>query len=212
MIAERSEELLRHTSSLVEEHLQQTKDLLAVTPRVLAGWHEGSLRQSGSHSQTLHGTFAPTDLWMQLTARGRIRSIDGILPDASRMFAPDRPGRRLWQEALMGMSIRLRAILSSGDARTAESATGIEADMPLGAEFRMLPQPPSWLWIADNETVGLPLRWSDPWPTGVFATSDPAVVTLVRWLYDHLWAQAVPVVGEQKSWEPLLTLMSRGTP
>src|SRR5690606_27268151 len=52
--------------------------------------------------------------------------------------------------------------------------------------------------------------WGDPWPTSVFATNDPAVVTLIRWLYDRLWAEATPVISETREWDPLLALMSRG--
>lgn len=206
VIAERAEELLRRTSTLVERQLQETEDLIRTAPRLLASWNEGSRRAEDSRTEALHGAFAPTDLWLQLVARRRILSIDGILPDASRILAADRPAQRVWREAIVDRGIRVRTILASSDV----AAAAIDADAAAGAEFRMVPRPPSWLWIADDETVGLPFRWGDAWPTSVFATTDPAVVTLARWLYDRLWFEAAPVAADAKSWDPILALMSRG--
>lgn len=209
-IAERAEVLLERTSALVEEQLQETKDLLTAAPRLLSSWRQGSDDAGTSRSEILHGAFAPTDLWLRIAATRRLRSTDGILPDPSRIFAADRHTQQIWFDAIDRDDLQVRTILSSNGVAAPGAAEVISADMAVGAEFRMLPNPPSWLWIADDNTVGLPFRWGDSWPTSVFATTDPAVVTLVRWLYDRLWAEAVPVGAGVKNWDPILALMSQG--
>jgi len=210
VIAEHAEALLERTSQFVEKHLQETKDLLAAAPRLLASWSQGSRESYTPRSEILYGAFAPTDLWLRIAATRHLRTTDGILPDPSRMFSADRHTQQIWFEAIARDDLHVRTILSSDSVIAPGAAEVIEEDMSVGAEFRMMPNPPSWLWIADDDTVGLPFRWGDPWPTSVFATTDPAVVTLVRWLYDRLWEEAVPVDAGAKSWDPILALMSQG--
>lgn len=209
-ITERARESFSSTSEVIEQHLQETKALLEAMPRLLVSWNEGSHRSRDTHTEVFHGAFAATDLWLRIAATKRIRTTDGILPDATRMFTADSKSKQTWFEAIARDDIHVRTILSARDVTSPGAAEVVTQDMAVGAEFRMLPNPPSWLWIADDDTVGLPFRWGDPWPTSVFATTDPAVVTLVRWLYDRLWQEATSLVPETKSWDPLLALMSQG--
>ncbi|NLA65369.1 MAG: hypothetical protein GX862_05480, partial [Leucobacter sp.] len=209
-LAERAEELLTRTSTLIDEQLSETQDLLKAAPRLLASWSQGSREAHAPRSEILHGAFAPTDLWLRIAATRNLRTTDGILPDPSRIIAADRHSQHIWLDALAREGLHVRTILSSDSVTAPGAAEVISADIAAGAEFRMLPNPPSWLWIADDDTVGLPFRWGDSWPTSVFATTDPAVVTLVRWLYDRLWDEAVPVTAETHSWDAILALMSTG--
>lgn len=210
VVAERAAESLDGASAMIEKHLRETKSLLAVFPRLLVSWNQSSPRSSATYTEVFHGAFAATELWLRIAASRRIRTTDGILPDASRIFTASQRSQQTWFEAIAREDIHVRTLIPSGDLSIPGAKAVISADMAVGAEFRMLPDPPSWLWIADNDTVGLPFRWGDSWPTSVFATSDPAIVTLVRWLYDRLWETATSVVADSRNWEPLLALMSQG--
>jgi hypothetical protein len=209
-ITERARESFVTASAAIGQHLEEAKDLLEALPRLLASWNVGSKRPNDSRTEIFHGPFAATDLWLRVAATRHIRMTDGILPDATRMFTADTDSKQTWFEAIARDDIHVRTILSAHDVTSPGAAEVISEDMAVGAEFRMLPNPPSWLWIANNDMVGLPFRWGDPWPTSVFATDDPAVVTLVRWLYDNLWNEATSLVAETKTWDPLLALMSQG--
>lgn len=209
-IAERADQLLAQATSTIEQSVLETKELLATAPMLLSSWNEHSSYPSGSCAQVFHGAFAPTDLWLQVAATRKLKTTDGILPEARRLFAASQRQQRVWYEAIADEHLQVRAIISSRDTTSPGATEVISADMEVGAEFRMLPAPPSWLWIADDDIVGLPFRWGEVWPTSVFATSDPAVVSLTRWLYDRLWAEAAPVVSDRKEWDAILALMNQG--
>lgn len=209
-LADRAQSLLEQASTNLDEQLGEVKQLLAAIPRLVASWSEGMVHVEGARPEIFHGAFAPTDLWLRVAAARRIRSTDGMLPDASRIFAADPRAQKIWFEAISDENLHVRTLLSSADVTLPGAAEVITADMAIGAEFRMLPDPPSWIWIADDDTVGLPLRWGEAWPTSVMAVRDPAVVTLARWVYDRLWEEAVPVFAPSSNWDSLLGLMNRG--
>ena len=66
------------------------------------------------------------------------------------------------------------------------------------------------LAITDHDTVGLPLRWGESWPTSVMAIQSPALAEVLTWVYERVWAEAVPVVDDEHPWQSLLELMRRG--
>lgn len=73
-ISEQANQLLKHTSTLVEEQLRETNNLLLAAPRLLSSWNQGSNDVHASRSEILHGEFAPTDLWLRLAATRNLRS------------------------------------------------------------------------------------------------------------------------------------------
>ena len=79
-----------------------------------------------------------------------------------------------------------------------------------GVEFRILPDPPSWFWVDDEEVTGLPLLWGDQAPQSVLAVSSPVIAALARAYFDGLWQQARPVERDPGGYGQLLHRMRRG--
>lgn len=210
VVAEHAVGLLGRARTDLDDRLGEVSRLLAALPAIVASWSAGAELAAGARPEVYHGAFAATDLWRRIAASRRVSSTDGALPDAARIFGGDARSQKAWFDAVDDENLRVRTLLASADVTLPGAAEVLAAHSAIGSEFRMMPDPPSWFWIVDDDTVGMPLRWGETWPTSVMAIEDPAVVTLVRWLFDRLWSEAVPVGAAEASWDSLLALMSRG--
>jgi hypothetical protein len=115
-----------------------------------------------------------------------------------------------WHSVIGQPGHRARVIGNVAEVGRPEAAQRITEELAGGVDIRISADLPGWFWVADGEVVALPLEWGETWPTSAIAIRSPAVAGLAQWVFDQLWAAAVPVREGASSWAPLLQLMAKG--
>lgn len=208
-LAHHAASLLRDAEGRLTADLAEARTLLAWLPRLLLDGPAGTPADA-LPLEVLHGPGAPEALWQAQLARRVPLTSDAVLPDARRVYRPDPDLRTPVRRVMSGPEHRARGILSVRDATHPDARDHIALNVAAGIDLRMHPDPPSWFWINDDETVGLPLRWGEAWPTSVMAVTHPAVAGLARHVFDRLWAASSPLRPTDDGWDPLLRLMRAG--
>jgi hypothetical protein len=194
----------------VGEQLAQLAALVEGLPDLLHEWQVNGGEAGPMEVEVFHGWSAVTDLWHELLRREPLRRTDVIVPEAARLQVADPAMQSVWHEVVSTPGNRARVIGNIADTADPAMATRISQELAGGVELRMMPDPPSWFWVADGAVVALPLLWGETWPTSVVAIHSPAVAGLAQWAFDRLWDAAVPVGAAAHGWDSLLRLMTRG--
>lgn len=185
--------------------------LVDTLPRGVRAWDVGELGERAvGDIQLFHGESAVTDLWHHLLGRRRLRRTDIVLPDASPLFVADPAMQQTWHHVIGAEGNRARVIAALSDATHPDAQARIGQELAAGLQIRLMPQPPSWFWVADDEVVALPLEWGESWPTTVAAIHNAAVAGLAGWAFEGLWEQAVAVRTKQAAWDEMLRLIKNG--
>lgn len=206
VVRRRSHEVSQQVSSRLEELV----DLVAELPALARDWEIGGASHGILDVEVFHGWSAVTDLWHQVIQKQDLRRTDIVLPDASRLYVADPDMQAVWHSVVGRAGNSARIIGNLVDTARPEAAERITQELSAGVEIRITAEPISWFWVADGEMVALPLKWGEGWPTSAIAIRSPAVAGLAQWVFDEMWADAVPVREEPASWDPLLRLMARG--
>lgn len=181
--------------------------LLAALPDLLQSWDERAAEEHSLRTSVIHGAWAAADIW-RLQANPRTVAV--CMPDASAGFqAGGERASAYWSER-REERFSVRLLLSVADATHPAAQEHMLEEVAAGVQIRMHPHPPSYFWITDGETVGMPLEWGQGWPTSVLSVSSPLLAAALGWMYEKLWSEAVPVTGARRSWEGMLQLMSEG--
>jgi hypothetical protein len=194
----------------VSAHLEELVQLVAQLPALARDWEIGGASHGILDVEVFHGWSAVTDLWHQVLKKRDLRRTDIVLPDASHLYVADPEMQAVWHHVIGRQGNRARVIANITDAARPEAADRITEELEAGVDIRITAEPPSWFWVADGEVVALPMNWGEAWPTSTIAIRSPAVAGLAQWVFDEMWASAVPVREQPASWDPLLRLMSRG--
>jgi DNA-binding Lrp family transcriptional regulator len=209
-LAQHATDLLGAAEQRLATDLDETRALLSWLPRLLVDATADDASGDVLPIEVLHGPGAPEALWQLQVARRPPRSSDAVLPDARRVYKVDPDLRTPARRVLSEPGRQGRGILSVRDATHPDAREQIALNVAAGIDFRMHPSPPSWFWIIDDDTVGLPLRWGEAWPTSVMAIRHPAVAALASHVFDRLWAASSPLQPTDQGWDPLLRLMREG--
>ena len=206
-VARRSEEL----SGELAAGLAELTALVAQLPALVRDWEIGdATAQFMLDVEVFHGWSAVTDLWHQVIERRPLRCTDVVLPDASRLYVADPEMQATWHSMISQPGHRARVIGNVTEVGRPEAAQRISEELAGGVDIRIRAELPGWFWVADGEVVALPLEWGESWPTSAVAVRSPAIAGLAQWVFDQLWATAVPVREGATSWAPLLQLMANG--
>lgn len=200
--ADLSDELARRMGELA--------DLVAELPALARDWETGGASHGIVEVEVSHGWSAVTDLWHQVLENRELRRTDIVLPDSSRLHVADPQMQAVWHDVIGREGNSARVIANINDAADPGAADRVGQELAAGVQIRMTADPVSWFWVADDEIVALPLTWGESWPTSAIAVRSPAVAGLAQWVFDQLWALAVPVAEPAAGWDPLLRLMTRG--
>ena len=132
---------------------------------------------------------AAEDLWYAVTRHDHGRA-EAVFPDVSRFLQSDSARTARFAETF-SRTDAVRAILPAGAMTDPEIAACVTRFAASRVEFRLLAAPPSWFWI-DDETVALPFRWGEGWPSRVLGVRSPALTELARAYFEALWRDAQP--------------------
>lgn len=190
--------------------LHELADLVAQVPALARDWELGRASHDILDVEVFHGWSAVTDLWHQVIQKQDLRRTDIVLPDASRLYVADPEMQSVWHHVVGREGNRARIIGNLADTARPEAAERIGQELAAGVDIRITADPVSWFWVADGDVVALPLAWGEGWPTSAIAIRSPAVAGLAQWVFDEMWANAVPVREQPASWDPLMRLMARG--
>ena len=202
--------LLSELGVELEGAITRTSRALSWLPGLLQAWEMGGTDDNRLPIDVLHGPWAPADMWQLQYSRGIPHVSDVCMPDTRALFAVRQEHQASFWQARAGEPLRVRLLMSVEDVANPASRDRVAGELAAGVEIRMHPAPPSWFWITDHDTVGLPLRWGESWPTSVMAIQSPALAEVLTWVYERVWAEAVPVVDDEHPWQSLLELMRRG--
>lgn len=210
-VADVTRRILARLSHDLDSTVTRTQDALGALPRLLQAWDHGDIDSHNLPIELVHGPLSATEMWDRHTARGVPQSSLVCLPDASHIFAVhhEQQTPSFWAEN-PGPDRDIRLLISTKDATSSIGRDRVVLELAAGSQVRMHPNPPSYFWITDHETVGIPLAWGEGWPSSLMAVSSPALAATLTWIYDRLWDEAVPVTGTAHPWDPMLKLMSAG--
>lgn len=203
----------RQAGALGEDLIARLAELTSLVeelPDLRSAWSTGEAGHEQVEVEVFHGWSAVTDLWHVLIQKQPLRRTDVVLPDASRLFVPDPAMQQVWHAVVGAPGNRARVLATTADAVRPEAAERIGQELAAGVEIRLMPTPPSWFWVADEETVALPMRWGEAWPTSVMAVRSRAIAGMAHWVFERLWESAVLIREDKRAWDPLLKLMSNG--
>jgi len=190
--------------------LRELTELVAQLPALARDWELGGASHGILDIEVFHGWSAVTDLWHQVIEKRDLRRTDIMLPDASPLYVANPAMQAVWHNVIGRAGNRARVLANLADAGHPEAADRVRQELAAGVEIRMTSDPVSWFWVADGEIVALPLAWGETWPTSTIAIRSPAVAGMAQWVFDEMWADAVPVFEDPAQWDPLLRLMARG--
>ncbi|WP_336648158.1 hypothetical protein [Microbacterium sp. MMO-10] len=179
--------------------------------RRTSSWNFGeAVAQDRLVLQSAQGPHAAEDLWFAVQASrvgagGRVRA---VLTDLDRYQASGPERSAAFAKAMSSYSA-VQAILPAV-ALDDKLLAMVQRFQAAGVEFRILPDPPSWFWVDDEEVTGLPLLWGDLAPQSVLAVSSPVIAGLARAYFEGLWQQARPVERDPGGYGQLLHRMRRG--
>lgn len=202
--------LLGGLGSEIDAILSRADNTLSKLPGLLQAWDMGNSDDNRLPIEVVHGTWAPADMWQLQYSRGVPRVSDVCMPDTRALFSPRQEHQAAFWQDRAGEPLQVRLIMSVDDVMNPESRERIGGEMSAGVQIRMHPSPPSWFWVTDQDTVGLPLRWGEAWPSSVMAVQSPALAAVMSWVFERIWVEAVPVTGTSHPWRELLELMTRG--
>jgi hypothetical protein len=206
-VARRSSDL----SDQLAAGLAQLSGLVGRLPALAREWELGGAHTHGLLDvEVFHGWSAVTDLWHRVIERRPLRRTDVVLPDATRLYVADPEMQATWHGVIGQPGHRARVLGNVAEVGRPEAAQRISEELAGGVDIRIAADLPGWFWVADGEVVALPLEWGETWPTSAIAVRSPAVAGLAQWVFDQLWATAVPVREGAASWGPLLQLMAKG--
>ena len=196
-------------SDTLRTSMESVRALLTTIPPLLQAWENGENRLP---IEVVHGPYASADIWRSQSSRGVPAVCDVMMPDTTLLFnALPVHQSAFWSER-SGEPMRVRLLMSTTDATNPLAQERINAELAAGVDIRMHPNLPSWCWVTDHETVGIPLVWGQRWPSSVMAVRSPSIAALVSWIYERVWQESVPA-GENRAsheWDALLSLMNRG--
>lgn len=206
---------LAGVASELEATINETQGILRTLPALLQAWEHGNTDADGLPIDVLHGPFAAADMFRTQAERTKPRTSYACMPDTTPLYTFLRakgPGSYWEDNAQRDHDIRL--IVSTADANSELGRTQLVHEINAGSHVRMHPDPPSFFWILDHTSIGIPFAWGDAWPSSIMAIESPALAQVLTWVYDRIWAESVPVAGHghswQHPWDPILQLMNSG--
>lgn len=194
----------------LETLLGQTHELLERLPELQTAWELGKADEHRLDVEVFHGPYAPADIWLAQSSRRVPVSSKVMMPSTGPLFASSPVHQASFWAHQAGDDIQVKLIMSTADATNPDAQAQIRTELDAGVQIRMHPNPPSWCWITDDDTAGIPLEWGQEWPTSVMSVRSPAVAEAVGWIFDRVWEQSVAVDTTEHPWESLLFLMQRG--
>ncbi len=206
----------------VQQHLSavlgDTQRALGAVPGLVQAWAEGTSAAPNLQIDVTHGPWAPADMWRLQFTRRVPEVTDVCMPDTSALFSPQSEYQASFWAARAGHDVEVRLLMSLTDATDPAGFERVQGELESGVQIRMHPSPPSFFWITDNDTVGLPLKWGEAWPTSVVAIQSPTLAAVLTWVYERIWAEAISVEmlmnlatgGEGQPWDGMLRLLNHG--
>lgn len=205
------ERLLRAEREAAAARSAQVAAVVDGLARRTAAWSFGeSVVQERLSLQTAHGPQAAEDLWfaVQASRPGPGGAVHAVLTDVDRYrrSTPERSGA--FARAMASYS-SVQAIIPTMELDD-QLITMVGAFRDAGVQFRMLPDPPSWFWVDDEDVTGLPYQWGDRSPQSVVAVTSPVLAALARECFALLWRQAQPVGADPAGYGAILQRMRGG--
>ncbi|MGI8392258.1 hypothetical protein [Leucobacter sp. W1038] len=202
----------------VDAHLTQTLGraqlALGAVPGLVQAWAEGTAAAPNLQVDVAHGPWAPADMWRLQSTRRVPQVSDVCMPDTRALFSPQNQHQAAFWEGRAGHKVEVRLLMSLADATNPAAAERVQGELVSGVKIRMHPRPPSFFWITDNDTVGLPLSWGEVWPQTVVAIQSPTLAAAFTWIYERVWAEAISVESlmhqHGQPWDGMLLLMNKG--
>ena len=210
-----TEQLVTGLAPQIAEVLSRAQGALGSIPGLLHAWDEGANGRHRLQVDVLHGPLAPADMWRLQFSRRVPRTTAVCMPSTAALFAVQEEHQASFWASRSDQDVDVRLLMSVADATHPAGRDRIRGELDAGVEIRMHPQPPSFFWITDDNTVGLPLTWGETWPTSVIAIQSPVLAESLLWIYERIWHEAVPVdpallPQDGPVWDPILQLMHHG--
>ncbi|MCJ0906628.1 hypothetical protein [Rhodococcus sp. ARC_M6] len=216
-VADATHRMLTSMTQDLDEKIAKTQNLLDTLPQLLQAWQHGDSDVQGLPIDVTRGPRAPQDLYGLQAARSRPRTSYTCMPDTTPLYTilRDQNAPESYWEKNAQPNHDIRLIVSTTDAASELGRNQIAIEIKAGSQVRMHPNPPSFFWILDHKSVGIPFSWGQAWPTGMMAIHSPTLADTMTWIYNRLWEEAVPVTGHkdqkwENPWDPILHLMNSG--
>jgi len=214
-IADVTRRILTGLSHDLETSIAETQGILRTLPKLLRAWEHGDTDVHGLPIEVMHGPFAAPDMYRLQAARSKPRTSYACMPDTAPLYKVlrDADYGSYWDDN-SGPDHDIRLLVSTVDANTELGRNQIAHEINAGSQVRMHSNLPSFFWVLDHSSIGIPFTWGEAWPSSVMSIQSPTLAELMTWIYHRLWEEAVPVTGLNHTWEhpwdPILRLMNSG--
>lgn len=214
-IADVTQRILASVTHDLESGIARTQGVLELLPKLIQAWEHGDADVHGLPVDVMHGPFAAPDMYKIQASRSKPIASYACMPDTVPLYTvlAEKKPVSYWKEN-GGPNHDIRLIVSTADANTDLCRNQLTDEIEAGSQVRMHPNPPSFFWILDHKTVGIPFTWGEAWPSSVMAVQSPTFASIMTWIYHRVWEESVPVLGHGHSWEnpwdPILKLMNAG--
>lgn len=209
-LADLTIKMLDEVNGSVASTMAKASSALASLPQILQAWDRGVNDDHQIQVEVTHGPWAPADMWMLQMSRKVPRVSWVCMPDTAALFEVLKEYQSSFWADRAGEPIEVRLLMSVTDACNPDAQDRIQGELDAGVEIRMHPNPPSFFWTTDHDTVGVPLEWGQSWPRSVMALRSPVLAGMASWAFDQIWHQSLPVRSGAHRWEPMLQMMNRG--
>ncbi|MGC0365579.1 hypothetical protein ABH922_003563 [Rhodococcus sp. 27YEA15] len=214
-IADVTQRILTGLTRDLDDGIAKTHGILKTLPTLLQAWQHGDTDVHGLPVDVMHGPLAAADMYQSQACRSTPRASYTCVPDTTPLntvLGETGPGS-IWDEN-SGTDHDIRLIVGTAAANTELGRTGLGCEVNAGSQVRMHPNPPSFFWILDHGSIGIPFEWGQARPGSIMSVRSPELAAVMTWIFHRIWEESVPVVAHDRRWEhpwdPILKLMNTG--
>lgn len=164
-IADVTRRILTGLSHDLETSIAETQGILRTLPKLLRAWEHGDTDVHGLPIDVMHGPFAAPDMYRLQAARSKPRTSYACMPDTAPLYKVlrDADYGSYWDDN-SGPDHDIRLLVSTVDANTELGRNQIAHEINAGSQVRMHSNLPSFFWVLDHSSIGIPFTWGEAWP------------------------------------------------
>ncbi|MDH6180300.1 hypothetical protein M2152_000482 [Microbacteriaceae bacterium SG_E_30_P1] len=190
--------------------------LLEALPGIVELWREGRGLDGGPAFDVIDNHEDVWARWWQDSFRVTPSRPGVMVPDSVMLREQVVRDIDRVKEDFIARDFHMRVLIS---LRELDPESGIDTSyipvlIDAGVEIRAIADPPSWFYVDEGKAGvgigGIPLVWGQGNPAGMVVVYDASLIAMMSWLYDFMWARAIPVGATEQGWEPVLRLLAQG--
>lgn len=193
------------------------RSLLLHLPLLSRHWEDGSRRQvRGIEGEVIVGAMDATRYWVRLLAEDPPHDAGSSFPSFESMRSFLTPVLEHFAALVASGELAevprlpFRFLLNSRELDDADYRAMLDQLVAGGAEVRVLPEVPLFLYVDRGRLAGIPMTRDSVAPGGGIFFENAATVDSFSVLFESWWARASPYPLPDEGWRSVLELLAHG--